>query len=86
LWHVFNMRDNRAQAFRNEITRNRFMWGALVFSSALIAIAVLVPGLSKVLSLALPDLTGWLVVAGFSIFPLVTGQAAKFLAGRAKWG
>jgi hypothetical protein len=62
------------------------MWGALVFSSALIAIAVLVPGLSKVLSLALPDLTGWLVVAGFSIFPLVTGQAAKFLAGRAKCG
>jgi Ca2+-transporting ATPase len=86
LWHVFNMRDNRAHALRNEITRNRFMWGALVFSSALIVIAVLVPGLSQVLSLVLPDLTGWLVVAGFSLLPLAAGQAAKFVAQWANKG
>lgn len=80
LWHVFNMRDNAAHPFRNEITRNRVVWGALAFSSALIAMAVLVPGLSELLRLSLPGITGWIVVAGFSIVPLILGQAVMLMA------
>jgi len=79
LWHVFNMRANDARTFRNEITSNRFVWGALALSSVLIAVAVLAPGLSNVLGLHVPGITGWLVVGGFSILPLIFGQAAKFM-------
>jgi Ca2+-transporting ATPase len=86
LWHVFNMRDNDARTFRNEITSNRFVWGALALSSALIAVAVLAPGLSNVLGLHVPDITGWLVVGGFSILPLIFGQAAKFMTRWAERG
>jgi Ca2+-transporting ATPase len=86
LWHVFNMRANESHPLRNEITSNRFVWGALAFSSALIAMAVLVPGLSGVLRLEPPGLTGWTAVAGFSILALILGQVIKHLLRRVEDG
>ncbi|MBN1275907.1 MAG: cation-transporting P-type ATPase, partial [Deltaproteobacteria bacterium] len=29
IWHVFNMRDSNSGLFKNDITRNPFVWGAL---------------------------------------------------------
>jgi Ca2+-transporting ATPase len=79
LWHVFNMRNSGARLITNEITTNQFVWGALAFSSALIAMAVLIPGLSEVLGLTMPERIGWVVVGSFSILPLVFGQFTLFL-------
>lgn len=75
VWHVFNMREAGSGLLNNEVTRNPFVWGALVLCIALIAAAVYAPGLSHVLGMAPPDAGGWLLAIGGSLLPLVFGQA-----------
>ena len=82
LWHVFNMRDRKTQVFRNEITRNPFVWGALLLCTALIGMALYVPMLASVLKLERPTLTEWTLVAVFSLIPLVLGQAFEVFRQR----
>lgn len=84
LWHVFNMREQGSGLFRNEISENPYIWGALVICSGLLLIAVYLPGLSTVLSTVNPGMNGWIVVAGMSLMPLVVGQAVKLLMGSQK--
>jgi Ca2+-transporting ATPase len=81
LWHVFNMRDNSSGLFRNEITKNPYIWGALLISIGLLLCAVYVPGLSDVLKTVPPGLNGWIVILGMSFVPLVIGQIAKVIIG-----
>ncbi|MFW6180532.1 MAG: cation transporting ATPase C-terminal domain-containing protein [Spirochaetota bacterium] len=76
LWHVFNMKDAAAPLLGNQVSRNRFVWGALVLCTGLILLAVYVPGLSAVLGTARPGPAGWLLAGGMSFAPLVLGQAA----------
>lgn len=77
LWHVFNMRELHTSIWRNEITGNPFVWGALALCVVLLLIAVYVPGLASILSVVDPGLNGWLLVAGASLFPLIAGQILK---------
>ena len=79
LWHVFNMRERGSYLLRNEITRNRYVWGALLLCIGLILIAVYVPGLSTVLRVTDPGLSGWSLIVGASLFPLAVGQSVKAL-------
>jgi len=79
LWHVFNMRDVDAHVLRNDITRNPYVWGALVLCVALLLIAVYVPFLAELLSLSRPSLSEWAWVMGFSLAPLVLGQIVKWI-------
>jgi Ca2+-transporting ATPase len=44
LWHVFNMRESGSGFFRNEITQNPFIWGALALCVGLLLLAVYLPG------------------------------------------
>ena len=84
LWHVFNMRDSNSGLFRNEITQNPYVWGALLLCTGLLLIAVYMPGLSGALRTADPGANGWLLILGMSLVTLVVGQIAKlFKAHRA---
>jgi len=74
LWHVFNMRDRGSPFFRNEITTNPFIWGALGLCAGLLLIAVYLPGLSDVLKLVNPGRKGWILVVLMSLIPWITGQ------------
>jgi Ca2+-transporting ATPase len=74
LWHVFNMRDPGSRFFKNEVTRNPLIWGAILLCSGLLVAAVYLPGLSLVLKVADPGVRGWLVVIGMSLIPWVVGQ------------
>jgi Ca2+-transporting ATPase len=74
VWHVFNMRGRGSKIFRNGVTRNRFVWFALLLCVALLLGAVYLPGISTVLRISPPDGTGWLLVIGFSLAPAVIGQ------------
>jgi len=74
LWHVFNMRGVRTGFFKNEITRNRYIWGAIVLCLALIALAVWLPGLAYVMQIVPPEPEGWLLVLAASLFPWGLGQ------------
>ncbi|MEM1315165.1 MAG: HAD-IC family P-type ATPase, partial [Pseudomonadota bacterium] len=75
LWNVFNVRDPRSGLFVNDVSRNRYVWFALVLCLGLISAAVLAPGLSEVLRLPYPGWAGLAVALGSSLLPLVLGQA-----------
>ena len=74
LWHVFNMRDPQSPLFVNEVTRNPFVWGALVLSLAIILGVLMVPVTAEVLGLAMPGPQAWGLILGMSLVPLVAGQ------------
>jgi Ca2+-transporting ATPase len=78
LWHVFNMRDRRSGLFRNPITRNSYVWGALALCVLLLLTAVYVPLVADVLAVVDPGLDGWALVLGMSLIPLALGQALKY--------
>ena len=77
LWHVFNMRDPGSRLFRNDITRNPFIWGALALCSGLLVGAVYVPALAYVLKVVDPGIKGWILVIVMSLVPCIVGQVAK---------
>ncbi|MBW2505735.1 MAG: cation-transporting P-type ATPase, partial [Deltaproteobacteria bacterium] len=74
LWHVFNMRDKGGTLLNNSIVKNSYVWGALGLCSVLLAATVYVPILAEVLDVARPGLSGWLLIFGMSLLPLVAGQ------------
>ncbi len=74
LWHVFNMREAGSDLWRNEVSRNPYVWGALALCTGLLLAAVYLPGLNDLLSTVDPGLRGWGLVGLASLFPLVVGQ------------
>lgn len=82
LWHVFNMRDAGTGLFINEVTRNRYIWAALVLCLGLILCAVYVPQLANILGLTPPSARGWWLAVSVSFIPWVLGQLAKSIQTR----
>ncbi len=81
LWNVFNVRDPDAGIFKNEVTRNVYVWGAIVLCLALIGLALWVPWLSILLGLPDPGWDGLALAAGASLVPLAFGQGWHVVAG-----
>ncbi|MDT8272451.1 MAG: cation-transporting P-type ATPase [Desulfomonilia bacterium] len=82
LWHVFNMRHRSSGIFNNEISGNPWVWGALVLCSALLVLAVYIPGISTVLALHHPGAMGWLWILGLSLVPWIVMQPIKSMGSR----
>lgn len=76
--HVFNMAEPEARTFLNEVTRNRWVWGAVVLCGGLVAAAAYLEplALASVLDVTAPGRAGWALVAGLSAAPLVLGRTA----------
>jgi Ca2+-transporting ATPase len=81
LWNVFNVRDPAGGLVRNDVTRNPYVWGALVLCLGLIAAALWQPGLSGVLSLPDPGMAGLTLAAVMSLLPLALGQILLLAMG-----
>ncbi len=77
LWHVFNMRDNDSHIWHNDVVQNLYVWGALALCVGLLLAAVYIPFLAQLLSVTTPDLTGWGLIIGASLVPLLVGQIYK---------
>jgi Ca2+-transporting ATPase len=75
LWHVFDLRSPGSGWLRNEITGNRWVWGALGLCTALLLAAVYVPPLAALLEVVPPRPLGWLLVAAMSLAPVLAAQA-----------
>ncbi len=76
-WHVFNMRDAKSSVIFNDVTRNPFVWGAVILSIVLLIFAVYFPPLSRVLTMVVPTPFQWLFILGMSFIPLVVVQILK---------
>lgn len=81
LWHVFNMREADASWWRNEITRNPWVWAAIAVCLALLGMALYLPAVAKVLALRPLPWRGWLIVLGGSLLPLATAPLVRALLG-----
>jgi P-type Ca2+ transporter type 2C len=75
LWHAFNMRHPRSGLLRNEVTRNPWLWGALLLCTALLAAPPYLAPIADVMHLVPPTLIMWAVILGSSVAPLVVTQA-----------
>ncbi|MFT7620003.1 MAG: Ca2+-transporting ATPase, partial [Planctomycetota bacterium] len=73
LWHVFNMRNKSAPFFRNDITENFWIWGALALCTLLLFGALFIPVVAAVLELQIPTMTEWALIGVFSIIPVLVG-------------
>lgn len=82
LWHVFNMRDKSSHVFVNDVTRNVYVWGALLLCGVLLVMAVYVPLLASVLKLVNPGLKGWILILVMSLIPCLIGQLSIWFRGR----
>jgi len=77
LWHVFNMREPDESVFRNQITRNKYIWLALLFCLSALAAAYFRPTLKEVLSFQDMDLRAWGLILIGSFLPLAIIQVIK---------
>jgi Ca2+-transporting ATPase len=82
LWHVFNMRAPGSGFLRNDVTENRFVWGALALCTVLLLAGVYLPGLSDVLRTSSPGARGWAIITCMSLLPWAGGQVVKEIRGR----
>ena len=77
LGHVFNMVSPRSGFIYNEVTRNPWIWGALVLCTGLLVAAVYVPIFSEVLGTEEPGREGWMLVLTLSFAPVLVGQSMR---------
>ena len=80
LWQVFNMRASGSRPFRNEVTRNPWVWAALLLCTMLLVGPACVPSARAVLGLVPPDLTMWAVILSASLAPLLLVQLGTMVA------
>ncbi|MGB8222490.1 MAG: cation-transporting P-type ATPase [Polyangiales bacterium] len=78
--HVFNMVSPRSGFVFNEVTRNPWIWAAVVLCLGLLVAAVYVPILSEVLGTEEPGPAGWMLVLSLSLAPVLVGQTLRVIS------
>lgn len=74
LWHAFNMRHPQSDLLRNEVSRNPWLWNALVLCTLLLAVPPYWTPMADVLQLTAPSSDMWAVILVFSAAPLMVIQ------------
>lgn len=77
LFHVFNMSSPHAKLFLNDITKNLFVWLAVLICAGLMVLVYVVPYINSVLGLTDLTLDVWAVCIVASLLPLLLGQIYK---------
>lgn len=84
LFHVFNMSSAQSKMIVNEITKNKYVWAALIICTILIVLVYVVPQMRLVLGLTILPSEVWIVSIVSALIPLVLIQLYKFIWGRKK--
>jgi P-type Ca2+ transporter type 2C len=79
---VFNMASAQSKLFVNEITKNKFVWFALLICTAQMILVFAVPQMRMVLGLNLLSSDMWMVAIIASLIPLVLVQLYKIVFGK----
>ena len=82
LFHVFNMSSFHSKLLINEITRNKFVWFAIIICSGLMILIYVFPQTRLVLGLVELPLEVWTVSILASLIPLVVVQIYKGIMGK----
>jgi Ca2+-transporting ATPase len=73
LAHVFNMPAAGAPLVVNHVTRNPWVWGALLLCVVLVTVGVYAPLLSNVLQTHDPGVSGWILALTLGAVPALVG-------------
>ncbi|MGB3152702.1 MAG: cation-transporting P-type ATPase [Maribacter sp.] len=79
LLNVFNMPKKNLFFFKNEVTQNYWVWGALVLSLVFTFGAYLIPQVAQTLSLKPLSREQWVVTVLFALGALLLSQVMKWL-------
>ncbi len=82
LFHVFNMASAKSKLLLNEITKNKFVWLALIICAGLMSMVFAVPQMSRVLELNMLGLNVWFTSITASLIPLFLVQLYKIIFGK----
>ena len=81
LVNVFNVPHKEFSFFKNEVTTNPWIWGALVLSILILVLAYEIPILERVLSLVTLTTSQFLIVGLFGFSTVIITQFIKRLGG-----
>ncbi|MEQ8766459.1 MAG: cation-transporting P-type ATPase [Planctomycetota bacterium] len=84
LFLVLILRDQDASLFRNAITKNAWMGGAIALCLVLLLAAVFVPFLARVLATTPPAPLDWLLILLAAVLPVVIDLVVRAFRKRAK--
>ena len=79
LFHVFNMSSAHSKMLVNEITKNKFVWLALLICTALMVLVYVLPQTRSVLGLEVLPEKVWMVSLVASLIPLILIQIYKII-------
>jgi Ca2+-transporting ATPase len=77
LFHVFNMSSLRSPFFLNEVTKNKFVWIAILFCTGLLLLVFSIPEMRSVLKLVKLPLQVWGIALITAAMPLAVIQIFK---------
>lgn len=75
--HVFNMREAHENMFKNQVTRNKWVWMAVALCVVVFMTAYFVPALASVFSFQQLEFKVWILIITASIVPTVIIQGIK---------
>lgn len=76
-FHVFNMREAEESIFNNQVTRNKYIWMALIFCITVLMAAYFIPVLAEILSFENLGLKEWIVIGISGLLPTIIIQTIK---------
>jgi len=79
LFHVFNMSSPHSKLLVNDITKNKFIWLAILICTGLMLLVYAIPQMRLVLGLQVLSINVWLVCILTSLLPLVLMQLQKMI-------
>ncbi|KOY84558.1 ATPase [bacterium 336/3] len=79
LFHVFNMSSAHTSFFVNDITKNKFVWIALLMCTTFMVLVYAIPQMRLVLGLEVLSARVWLVSILAGLIPLVLVQVYKII-------
>ncbi|MBL7872555.1 MAG: cation-translocating P-type ATPase [Cyclobacteriaceae bacterium] len=79
LFHVFNMSSARSHVLVNDITKNKYVWLALIICTVLMMLVYALPQMRLVLGLEMLSGTVWIISLLFSLSPLVLVQVFRLI-------
>ncbi len=75
--HVFNMRGAKEPLFNNQVTRNKYVWMAVIFCIAVLFGAYFIPVVAEVLAYQTLDLRVWILILVAGVLPTFIIQTIK---------
>jgi len=86
LFHVFNMSSTGSGILVNDITKNKFVWIALVICTLLMILVFAIPTMRLVLGLQQLSAGMWLLSIVSALIPLIIFQTYKIIGERRNSG